>query len=160
LASTLLSTATQYPGTAALLPVLGTVLVIGSGCAAPNDGINRLLSQPIMQVIGQLSYSWYLWHWPVLLLAPAFVGHPLRLGERLTAAAISGLLAAFTLVLVENPVRFGLALRRSETRSLTLGAIATGVAVATALVLLVLRPMPSGQGAPAPAVAVKTPSSP
>jgi peptidoglycan/LPS O-acetylase OafA/YrhL len=159
LTSTLLSSATQYPGTAALLPVLGAVLVIGSGCAAPNEGINRLLSRPTIQAIGQLSYSWYLWHWPVLLLAPAFIGHSLGLGERLTAAAISGVLAALTLVLVENPARFAPALRCSATRSLTLGAAATGVAVATAFGLLVLRPIPSGQGAAAAPVAVKTQTS-
>jgi peptidoglycan/LPS O-acetylase OafA/YrhL len=159
-ASTLLSSATQYPGTAALLPMLGAVLVIGSGCGAPDTGINGLLARPAIQSIGQLSYSWYLWHWPVLLLAPAFIGHPLGLGERLAAGAISGVLAAVTLVLIENPARFAPALQRSATRSLTLGAVATGVAVATAFALLVLRPIPSGQGAPAPAVAVKTQTSP
>jgi peptidoglycan/LPS O-acetylase OafA/YrhL len=160
LASTLLSTATQYPGTAALVPVLGTVLLVGCGCAAPDDGINRLLSRPTMQVIGQLSYSWYLWHWPVLLLAPALMGHPLGLGERLTAAGICAALSGVTLVLVENPARFASVLRRSATRSLVLGGFVTGVAVATALILLLLRPIPSGVGAAAPAVTVKTPSSP
>src|SRR5262245_11034539 len=160
LASTLLGSATPYPGTAAPLPVLGAVLLIGSGCAAPKEGINRLLSLPAMQTVGQLSYSWYLWHWPVLLLAPSLIGHPLGLGERLSAAAISGVFAAVTLVLVENPARFAGPLRRSAKRSLALGGVITGAAVAVALVLLVLRPIPTGQGAAAPAVAVKTPSPP
>jgi peptidoglycan/LPS O-acetylase OafA/YrhL len=160
LASTLLGNATPYPGTAALLPVLGAVLLIGSGCAAPKEGINRLLSLPAMQAVGQLSYSWYLWHWPVLLLAPFLMGHPLGLGERLSAAATSGVLAAVTLVLVENPARFTAPLRRSAMRSLALGGVVTGAAVVVALVLLMLRPIPTGQGAAAPAVAVRTPSSP
>jgi hypothetical protein len=113
-----------------------------------------------MQAVGQLSYSWYLWHWPVLLLAPFLMGHPLGLGERLSAAATSGVLAAVTLVLVENPARFTAPLRRSAMRSLALGGVVTGAAVVVALVLLMLRPIPTGQGAAAPAVAVRTPSSP
>ncbi|MBV9513135.1 MAG: acyltransferase, partial [Mycobacteriaceae bacterium] len=88
---------TPYPGTAALLPVLGTALVIGVGCAAPDTGpergVARALSLPLMRLIGRVSYSWYLWHWPVLLLAPSFVGHQLGLAGRLAAVAVSFLLA-------------------------------------------------------------------
>jgi peptidoglycan/LPS O-acetylase OafA/YrhL len=152
LGATLLDGATAYPGTAALLPVLGAALVIGSGCAATNDGVNRLLSPPIMQAIGQLSYSWYLWHWPVLLLAPRLMGHPLGLGERLVAVAVSGALAAVTLVVVENPARF--ALRRSAAGSLALGGGVTALAFTTALMVLVLLPVPTGQGAAARPIAV------
>jgi peptidoglycan/LPS O-acetylase OafA/YrhL len=158
-ASTVLGDATPYPGTAAALPVLGTVLLIGAGCGASDQGVNRLLSLSTMQVVGQLSYSWYLWHWPVLLLAPYLTGHPLGLGERLAAAAISGALAATTLVLVENPARFAASLRGSPQRSLALGGIVTAVAVSFCLVLLILRPIPSGVGAAAPPVAVMTPAS-
>ena len=59
-----------YPGTAALLPILGTALVIGAGCATPSLGCGRILAWSPMRAIGRLSYSWYLWHWPVLVLAP------------------------------------------------------------------------------------------
>jgi peptidoglycan/LPS O-acetylase OafA/YrhL len=72
LACTLLSTTTLYPGTAALLPVLGTALVIGADCAAPSQGRGRVLAVSPMPAIGRVSYSWYLWHWPVLLLASVF----------------------------------------------------------------------------------------
>jgi peptidoglycan/LPS O-acetylase OafA/YrhL len=61
---------TPYPGTAALLPVLGTALAVGAGCAAPSRGIGRGLSLPPMRALGRLSYSWYLWHWPVLPAPP------------------------------------------------------------------------------------------
>ncbi len=71
LACTRLSPTTPYPGTAALLPVLGAALVIGAGCAAPAQGCGRVLAVPPMRAIGRVSYSWYLWHWPVLLVAPA-----------------------------------------------------------------------------------------
>ncbi len=72
--------ATPYPGTTALLPVLGTALVIGAGCATPDLGVGHFLSKPAMRSIGRLSYSWYLWHWPVLLLAPCVVRRRHRSG--------------------------------------------------------------------------------
>jgi peptidoglycan/LPS O-acetylase OafA/YrhL len=159
LACTLLGVDTPYPGTAALLPVLGAALLIGSGCAATQEGVNRFLSLPLMQAVGRLSYSWYLWHWPVLLLAPYVLGHPIGLGERLIFAAASGGLAALTLVLVENPARYAATLRGSATRSLVLGGVATATAVIATLVLMMLRPIPTGQGAAASPVAVRPPTN-
>ena len=80
---------TPYPGTAALLPVLGTALVVGAGCATPDLGVGHFLSAPAMRAVGRLSYSWYLWHWPVLLLAPALFGAPLGLAGRLAMVMVS-----------------------------------------------------------------------
>ena len=104
---------TPYPGTTALLPVLGTALVIGAGCATPELGVGRLLSKPAMRSIGRLSYSWYLWHWPVLLLAPAVFGQPLGLAGRLAMVVVSFGLAVLTLHLIENPARFAPSLKES-----------------------------------------------
>jgi peptidoglycan/LPS O-acetylase OafA/YrhL len=150
---------TPYPGTAALLPVFGTALVVGAGCAAPTQGVGRALSVPLMRMIGRVSYSWYLWHWPVLLLAPPLLGHPLGLGGRLAAAAVSFVFAVLTLGLIENPIRFAALVRRSAPRSLALGATVTAVAACVAMVLLVIRPVPVGQGTAAAAVTV-TPLAP
>ncbi|NKU56539.1 hypothetical protein GS881_24595 [Rhodococcus hoagii] len=66
-----LNETTPYPGTAALLPVLGTALVVGAGCAAVDAGAGRWLSLPPMRSVGRLSYSWYLWHWPLLISYPS-----------------------------------------------------------------------------------------
>jgi peptidoglycan/LPS O-acetylase OafA/YrhL len=148
---------TPYPGTAALLPVLGTALVIGAGCALPSSGAGRVLSLPAMRMIGRVSYSWYLWHWPVLLLAPALIGHSLGLAGRLTAAAVSFLLAVLTLGLIENPIRYAPRIKRSPRRSLALGAGVTVAAVCVGLVLLAVRPVPVGHGTAAAAVTVNAP---
>lgn len=156
--STQLGTATPYPGSAALLPVMGTALVIGAGCAIPDLGVGRLLSKPVMRGIGRLSYSWYLWHWPVLLLAPALFGHGLGLAGRLAMMVMSLGLAILTLHLVENPARFAAALRGSSWRSLAVGATATGVAVCAGLVLLAVRPVPTGSGPAAVPVAAIGPA--
>jgi peptidoglycan/LPS O-acetylase OafA/YrhL len=154
LASTRFGTTTPFPGTAALMPVLGAALVIGAGCAAPSQGCGRVLALPPMRAVGRISYSWYLWHWPVLLLTPLLLGHPLGLAERLAAALVSGGLAVVTLHLIENPLRFAAPVRRSPLASLALGGAATAVAVCTGVALLVLVPIPVGRGAPAAALTV------
>ncbi|MEE6176650.1 acyltransferase family protein [Mycobacterium sp. 050134] len=157
-ACTALSANTSYPGIAALLPVVGAVLVIGAGCAAPPRGCGTLLALAPMRAIGRVSYSWYLWHWPVLVLAPPLLGHPLGLAGRLTAALVSGGLALLTLRLVENPLRFAAPIRRSALASLAVGGAATAVAVAVGVALLAVVPVPVGRGAPAAALTV--PASP
>ncbi|WP_083700595.1 acyltransferase family protein [Mycobacterium sp. IS-836] len=149
LACTLFDTTTPFPGTAALLPVLGAALVIGAGCAAPSQGCGRVLALSPMRAIGRVSYSWYLWHWPVLLLAPPLLGHQLGLADRLAAVLVSGGLAVLTLHLIENPLRFAAAVRRSPLGSLALGSAATAVAVCVGVALLVLMPPPIGRGTPA-----------
>jgi peptidoglycan/LPS O-acetylase OafA/YrhL len=160
LACTLLSTTTPYPGAAALWPVLGATLVIGAGCARPARGSGRVLGLSPMRAIGRVSYSWYLWHWPVLVLAPPLLGHPLGLAGRFAAVFVSGGLAVLTLHLIENPLRFAAAVRRSPLRSLALAGGATAVAVCVGVALLVWMPLPVGRGAPAPALTVNALPSP
>jgi hypothetical protein len=154
LACTQLSAATMYPGTAALLPTLGTVLVIGAGCANPSQGCGRLLGLSPMRAIGRVSYSWYLWHWPILLLAlwsiAPVTGHAPLLA--LAGVLLSLGLAALTLRFIENPLRYAAPVRRSAGRSLALGGVATAMAVVTGIVLY--APNPVGRGAPAPTLTI------
>ncbi|WP_322858655.1 acyltransferase family protein [Mycobacterium europaeum] len=147
---TQLDARTPYPGTAALLPVLGTALVIGAGSATRGLGAGRLLCRPEMRAIGRISYSWYLWHWPVLLLMPALLGQPAGLPARLTATAVSAGLAIITLHLVENPGRFAAALRQSARASLAVAGAASAVAACACMLLLNVVPVPAGHGAAAP----------
>ncbi|KAA0103216.1 acyltransferase family protein [Mycolicibacterium sp. P1-5] len=144
-----LSASTLYPGTAALLPTLGAALVIGAGCAAPAQGCSRFLGSAPMRAVGRISYSWYLWHWPVLIFAPLIFGHGLGLAGRLTAAVLSAGLAVLTLRFIENPLRFAPKVRDSPRRSLELGAVATAIAAGVGVALLVVVPTPVGRGAPA-----------
>lgn len=101
------------------------------------------------------SYSWYLWHWPLLVLAPAVAGHPLGLGQNLSLAAASGLLALATVKLVEDPVRFSSWLRARPGRSLALGAGLTVSAAAATMATAVLVPIPHGQGLAAPPAVIR-----
>jgi peptidoglycan/LPS O-acetylase OafA/YrhL len=160
LACTLFSASTLYPGTAAVLPVAGTVLVIGAGCATPSQGCGQLLGTSPMRAIGRVSYSWYLWHWPVLVLAPLLVGHPLGLAARLAAALLSGGLAVLTLRFIENPVRFAAPLRRSPLTSLAVGAASSTIAACVGVALLMSVPVPVGRGAPAAPLSITAASPP
>jgi peptidoglycan/LPS O-acetylase OafA/YrhL len=146
---TQLGPGTPYPGTAALLPVLGTALVIGGGCVTGGLGAGRVLCRPAMRAIGRVSYSWYLWHWPVLLLMPRLLGEPDGLPARLTAVAVSGGLAVITLHVVENPGRFAAALRRSVKASLVVAGAASVAAACACALMLTLTPVPAGHGAAA-----------
>ncbi|EHB49694.1 acyltransferase 3 [Mycolicibacterium rhodesiae JS60] len=149
LACGLFNSKMPYPGSAALVPLVGTVLVIGAGCAIPSLGCGRILGWAPMRALGRLSYSWYLWHWPVLVFAPLVVGHPLGLPGRLFAVLISGGLGWLTLRYIETPLRYAASLRRSPGRSLALGGAFTAIGAAAGLALLSVIPTPVGRGAPA-----------
>ena len=151
LACNQLTPATPYPGTAALLPMIGTVLVLGAGITTPTQGCGRVLSVSPMRALGRLSYSWYLWHWPFLVLAAPLLGHPLGLADRLAVVLLSGVLAMLTLRYVENPLRYAPALRRSPLASLAVGGAATAVAACVGVAMTGWVPTPTlvGRGAPA-----------
>lgn len=91
-----------FPGMGALPSVLGSVLVL----SAPEGWANRrLLSVGIMRYIGRVSYSLYLWHWPLLTLARIVLGtNPSRV-ESTAILAISLLAAAASYKWVEQPFR-------------------------------------------------------
>jgi peptidoglycan/LPS O-acetylase OafA/YrhL len=59
---------TPFPGIAAILPCLGAMLVIAAGQSGSSI-VGRLLSLRPMVFVGLISYSLYLWHWPILVLA-------------------------------------------------------------------------------------------
>lgn len=153
------SPATYYPGTAALLPVVGAALIIAAGCATPTQGCGSVLKLSPMQAMGRVSYSWYLWHWPVLLLAPLLFGHALGLAGRIAAALFALLLAMATLRLVENPLRFAEPIRRSAGRSLALGAAVTAVAVAVCASLITTVAAPVGRGEAVPPMEIVVPAA-
>lgn len=95
----------RFPGWIAIFPVLGTVLVIAAGFANPNVLPVRLISSRPMTFIGLVSYSWYLWHWPMISLARIAQYGDASLMRDLLMAALSFGLAVVTFYLVEKPAR-------------------------------------------------------
>lgn len=118
---------TPYPGSAALLPTLGAALVIAAGTGRERQWHTVLTSSRPVQLLGDISYSLYLWHWPLLILAPLAVSDgvldlPVRLG--VLAAAL--ILAYTTKRLVEDPIRTSP--RLTGSTRLTFLAMAVGLA--------------------------------
>ncbi len=96
--------ATTYPGFWALVPSTGAAMMIAAGVNKPRASFARLLSIQPMRWIGQVSYSWYLWHWPILLLGTVTLGFSSPL-DRLLLAGLSLVMAAASHGLVERPIR-------------------------------------------------------
>ncbi|HCU52223.1 MAG TPA: acyltransferase [Micromonosporaceae bacterium] len=122
---------TAFPGWAALLPTLGAVAIIAAG---PSSFVGRFLSLRRVRSLGRLSFAWYLWHWPVLVLAEARLGS-LDWGWKLLLVLASAIPAWLTMKLVEIPLRRSKALSVSPRPSLSFGATMVVVPVALALVL-------------------------
>lgn len=93
-----------YPGWRSLLPTFGAVTILVSGLQAPNRGVSAVLAWRPLQGIGQVSYAWYLWHWPILLLGYA-VTESRGPWTRAIAVVLSFTLAIVSFWLVERPAR-------------------------------------------------------
>ncbi|MEV0456254.1 acyltransferase family protein [Catellatospora methionotrophica] len=134
-AGALVTAETAWPGYAAALPVLGTAAVLVAGPSAGPAGPVALLAVAPMRWIGDLSYSLYLWHWPLLMVATAY-WQSLSISQGLAITAASVVPAWLTYRLVENPLRYSMAISGSSRLALSLGANFTLVGVSAGLVLM------------------------
>lgn len=144
---------TAYPGLWALLPTAGTAAVVASGIGlahAPRWSVHRLLAARPMRLLGRLSYSWYLWHWPPLVLLVAYLGHEISVLQRVICSILALGLAWLTYRFVEDPIRRAKPLASSARKSLLVGALSTAVVVAVASASLAMvggvriAPVPAG----------------
>ena len=136
---------TLFPGLAAVPPCVGAAGLIWScrGRGADDAGgppfsqtlVGRLLAVRPVVFVGTISYSLYLWHWPVLVLGNYWRLTPAPPSVRLAEVALAGVLAVLSWRFVETPVR-----RRAwlaGRRSLLAGVTAATVAVLLAAVVVV-----------------------
>ena len=121
---------TPFPGTAALIPGIGTAALLAAGCGGINSAPIRLLASPPFVGLGLLSYSWYLWHWPLLALTRTgdLLHRPLLRDVAIALAALG--LAWLTYRFVENPIRK----RRPGPFRTTMATLIVGVALSALLV--------------------------
>ena len=101
IAGVFFSSTTPFPGYAALLPTVGAALVI----AATPGSASRLLSLAPFRYVGDRSYAFYLWHWPVLVIAAEYAGHDLSTAVRLGLLAGAFALSILSYAVFENPIR-------------------------------------------------------
>jgi len=106
-AAVLFSGSTAFPGYAALLPAGGAALVIAAGIRRQESrlGVGRALSLAPFRYLGDRSYAFYLWHWPVLVIAVQYAGHELSLEVKLLLLFWAFLLSVVSYRTFENPLR-------------------------------------------------------
>jgi peptidoglycan/LPS O-acetylase OafA/YrhL len=142
-------TSQSFPGWWALLPVVGTVLIIGAG---PQTWINRkVMADPRLRAIGLFSYPLYLWHWPLLVIGRSYVDY---VGEdrlhayttTISAIGLAFVLSWLTYQFIERPVRARrplIAMRRVAVASFACAASVAILGFATAQSIGFLTRYPS-----------------
>ena len=139
----------RYPGLAALAPCLGTACVIFAGVGAPSIG-GRLISSPVSSWFGALSYSLYLWHWPVFVLGEAILLHKPETWQSFVLIGLAVGLASLSLRFVEQP--FLHPARPGRRRALIVGATAMLAASVAAVAIVKLGGFPQRFSPPAAAL--------
>ena len=142
------SSADPYPGWLALLPVAGTsaVLLGGTGLDGGRPPVaQRALGIAPMKVIGDASYSLYLWHWPVLAIAEQHVGRDLRPVELGMVLVVTVVMTWASYRFVETPFRRAPATPRPRGMLLYPAAVAVAVCSCLAAVHLIDRQLEGGE---------------
>ncbi len=133
---------TLFPGYAAVLPVAGTAFVIAGGIGGPGGGPASLLGVAPLRWLGRISFSVYLWHWPVLVIAEERSSTSLSNFARVVCAAITLALSIASYYGIERPIRSGRIVRAKNPRNawersrrpLAVGAVAIAVAVSVSAI--------------------------
>lgn len=114
-----------FPSWWAVLPVVGTTLIIAAGS---NAWLNRvILSNRILVWLGLISYPLYLWHWPLLSFARIVTSETPSITVRTSAVILSVALAWATHRLIESPLRYGQS-TNAKTVALFIAMIVIGYA--------------------------------
>lgn len=96
---------TAFPGTAAMVPVIATVLLLLSRDKWP-PFMDRISRFAIVQWLGKISYPLYLWHWPVLIIPEIYLARKLSLFQLILAIALILILSDLTHRFIEEPLRY------------------------------------------------------
>jgi peptidoglycan/LPS O-acetylase OafA/YrhL len=127
LAAVTFSSQTAFPGDAALMPVGGSALMVLAGLRTTRAGVDRLLALRPLAYIGDRSYTFYLWHYPVLVIVWQAAGHVLPVPDNLALLLGAFVLSTVTFHFYENPLRFARWLRGWRTALMVPVSIGTSV---------------------------------
>lgn len=125
------TSSTPFPGTAAVLPVVGALLVLAGGEPEGPWSPRRLNALRPVQWLGDVSYAVYLWHWPLVVLVPLHLGGGLTTPRALGVLVATLVLAQLSTRYVEAPLRGGWLASRPD-RATAVVAVA-GMAVVLAV---------------------------
>jgi peptidoglycan/LPS O-acetylase OafA/YrhL len=117
------SPVTEFPGWTALWPVMGTVAVIAGGMNQVRSPFNAVVGWKPVQLVGDVSYSIYLWHWPMIVVAPFLLATPLNSWHKAAIVLLCLPLAWATKIVVEDKGKTWLVLgKRPRATFLAMGA--------------------------------------
>lgn len=137
----MITSETPLPGYAVAGPLLGAAMVIAGGCAAPGFGAEKVLDNPVLNFIGNVSYGWYLLHWPLLILFPSMIDREFAYSDRLRVAVFSFLAAIALHYVVEKRFRESVRLAVSPWRGVFTGGALTASTVAAMVIALHVVPL-------------------
>jgi hypothetical protein len=100
------SAETAFPGYAALLPTLGCALVLAAGTYSDTGSVPSILAARPAQYLGDISYSIYLWHWPIIVFAGHHARGGMSLPSGLTLIAATIVISHISKRFLEDPVRY------------------------------------------------------
>lgn len=123
---------TVFPGWVAMAPVAGTLAVIWAGMPRTAWSTARLTGLPPVQWVGDVSYSLYLWHWPVFMFVPYITGVPSPAWLMVVLVGLSLAIAGLSKRWIEDPFR----IRRPGARVRRPAVILSSLGVVAALVLV------------------------
>jgi len=126
-----MSASTAFPGTHGLIPVLATVTLLIVG-ASGTGASTWLLSTRPFQYLGNISYSWYLWHWPFVVFALGIFDN-LTWKWLVVATLLSWIPTQISHTLLEDPVRRAKILKLRPNRAITIGVACSLAAAAFGL---------------------------
>lgn len=124
--------ATDYPGVAAVAVTAASLVLVAAVDLVPSGPAARTLGVAPAAAVGRLSYSLYIWHWPIIVLAPELLGWKVLSGRRqsLGLVALTVLVSLASYLLFEKPIRFRLRPSAPQLRVVSLG-LGLSVLVAT-----------------------------
>ncbi len=138
---------TSFPGYTALLPALGTAAVIWSANPAARWSPTRATGWRPLQFAGDISYSVYLWHWPLIVLLPFAIGAPLGIVAKIAILVVTLLLGWATKRFLEDPARTAPLLANARPRRSLLsagaGMVLVSVLATGGIAAVALQPTPA-----------------
>ncbi|MFT3732062.1 MAG: acyltransferase family protein [Hyphomicrobium sp.] len=135
------TTKTPFPGAAALLPCIGTAMAIWAGERSGARATSALSFRPLTW-LGLISYSLYLWHWPLIVFTKLAMSGPLHLEHQVAIAVIAVVFATGTWYFIEQPFRRRGPAGFSRAEIFKGGALSLGALTAAAAGLITLNGMP------------------
>jgi len=129
----LIHDATKFPGTFALLPTIGAALLIISGLHKRPTLSKNILGLGPLRYLGKISYSLYLWHWPIFVIPLIALSQPLSWPIKIALLLATLILSVLTEKFIERPIKTGRLSIAHSSRTFTVAVISMSLVIGSAI---------------------------